>query len=197
MGAIVTIGQTFVHVHAFFLIVRHEDITGGTLATITALGVYARVRAARFHVVLKLLAFVDVLAGSEIMFQAVAERARATYTRVCNFVGIFFLMTIMRTVAVVALAAVHQNASSIILLQNIFSWTQTLEGTYEIHARMRTSRVLDLAFVDIVAESWILKVMRETDVAETIEAAGSIHALMSTIVTQLQTLVDVRASRIV
>lgn len=197
VGAIVTIGQTLVHVHALFLIVRHQDIASGTLATITTLGVYARVRAARFNVVLKLLAFVDVLAGSEITFQAEAERARATDVRDCNFVGIFFLMTIMRTIAIVALATVYQNASSIISLQNIFRWTQTLEGTYEIHARMRTSRVLALAFVDIVAESRILKILRETDVAGTIEAAECVHALMSTIVIQFQTLVDVHASCIV
>lgn len=44
VGAIVMIGQTLVHVRAILLIVRHQDVAGGTLATITALGVYALVR---------------------------------------------------------------------------------------------------------------------------------------------------------
>lgn len=199
VAAIVTIGQTLVHVHAVLPVVRQQGIAGGTLATITALGVHARVRAARFHVVLELLALVNVLAGPEILaFQTVTERAGASDARDCKFVGSsLFLMTVMRTIAVVALAAVHRCAGSVISLQDIFRWTQTPEGTYEIHARMRTSRVLAFAFVDVVAEGWILRILREAYVAGAVEVAGCVQTSMGTVVAQFQTLVDVDAGCVV
>lgn len=46
VAAIVMIGQTLVRVRAVLSVVRHQNVTGGTLATITALGVYALVRTA-------------------------------------------------------------------------------------------------------------------------------------------------------
>lgn len=62
---------------------------------------------------------------------------------------------------------------------------------------MRTSRVLAFAFVDVVAEGWILRILRETDVADAVEAAGCVQTSMSTVVAQFQTLVDVHAGCVV
>lgn len=114
VSAIVATGQALVHIHAVLPIVRHQNIAGRALAMITALGVHAGVRTTGLHVVLELLALVDVLAGPMIAFQTEAERAGATNTR--NPIGIIYSMTMVGTISIVALAAVHQDASFIVQL---------------------------------------------------------------------------------
>lgn len=47
---------------------------------------------------------------------------------------------------------------------------------------MRTSRVLAFAFVDVVAEGYIVRILREADVADAVEAAGGVETSMSTVV---------------
>lgn len=82
---------------------------------ISALGVHADVRAAGVHVVLELLALVDVLTGPEVLAsQAEAGRAGATNAR--NPVRTVHSVTVMGTVPVVALAAIYRNASSVVAI---------------------------------------------------------------------------------
>lgn len=112
--AIVLTGQTLVHIHAISLVVQHQNISGGTFAMITAFGIYTRVRAAGVHVVLKFLALIDILASPAIGPQAETKRTGATNARIS--IGAFLLVTMMRAIAVIALAAVHKNAGSIVTL---------------------------------------------------------------------------------
>jgi len=103
VAAIMPAGQAFVHVHAVPPIVRHQHVAGWALAMVTTRDVYAQVRAAGFNVVLELLALIDVLAGSIVVPQSIAERTGAAdgpWT-------VHFRMTMMGTVAVIALATVH------------------------------------------------------------------------------------------
>lgn len=196
VGAVVATGQALVHVYAGFLVIRHQDVAGRALAVIATLGVHARVRTTGVDVVLELLALVDILAGPLIALQSITERTGATSAG--NSIGtIFFLMTVMRTVAVVALTTVYQNAGSVISLQSVSRRTRATESADQVHAGVRTSCVLGRALVNIVAESRILRILRETDVARAVETAGNIQALMSAIVPQLQALVDVHAGRVV
>lgn len=82
---------------------------------ITALGVHADVRTAGVHVVLELLALIDVLTGLEILApQAETERAGATNAR--DPVGTVHSVTVVGTVPVVALAAICQNAGSVVAI---------------------------------------------------------------------------------
>jgi len=105
MCAIVMAGQTLVHIYAILPVVRHQNVASRALAVITTLGVYADVRAAGIYVVLEFLALVDVLAGPKIASQTEAKRAGTTSTR--NSIGTVHLVTMMGTIPVVALAAIH------------------------------------------------------------------------------------------
>lgn len=80
---------------------------------IAALGVHAAMRTAGVHVVLELLALVDVLAGSEVLApQAEAGRAGATNAR--NPVRVVRSVTVMGTVPIVAPAAIYRNAGPVV-----------------------------------------------------------------------------------
>lgn len=61
--AIVFPRKALVHVYATLLVLRHENVTGRTLAMIPALRVNALMRTTGVNVVLEFLAFVDVLAS--------------------------------------------------------------------------------------------------------------------------------------
>lgn len=62
---------------------------------------------------------------------------------------------------------------------------------------MRTSRVSELAFVDVVAKGRLPRVFPETGVAIALEAAGSVEASVGAVVRQFQALVHVDASSVV
>lgn len=126
VGAVVTTGQALVYVDAVLLVVRHEDVAGRALAVMTALGVDARVRAAGIDVVLKLFALVDILAGPAIRLQPEADRTGAM-----RFSVRVVLVTVMGTIAVIALATVHQNAGLVVArFQRVSRRTQTPERTH-------------------------------------------------------------------
>lgn len=115
VGAVVPAGQTLVHVYAVSPVIRHQNVARGAFAVIAALGVHACVRAAGVHVILKILAFIDILAGLAIALQTKTERTGAVNARI-SVGDALLLMTMMRAVTIIALAAVDRNAGSIVIL---------------------------------------------------------------------------------
>lgn len=192
MTAIVSIVEALVHVDTIFLVLRQQDVAGGALAIISPFRVHADVRTAQIDVILELLALVDILASSLILFQSESQRAGAVH-----HLATFLVVTMMRTVSVVPLAAVDQPASFIVILQDVSGWTGTVKRSYQVGARMGASRARVLAFVHVVAESGLNGVHFESLVAPALEPALRVRTPVRAIVQQFRTLVDVHAGSVI